>query len=85
MTTLREANGVDILFRFGDVDPVDAVFVALHPRHIGYDRAFMLKEIGLFAISCGIGEIGIEIQFGSYLGEDDIVRFADAYGREEKS
>ncbi len=27
----------------------------------------------------------IEIQSGSYLGEDDIVRFADAYGREEKS
>ena len=24
----------------------------------------------------------IEIQFGSYLGEDDIVRFEDRYGRE---
>jgi hypothetical protein len=23
----------------------------------------------------------IEVQFGSYLGEDDIVRFEDVYGR----
>ena len=27
----------------------------------------------------------IEIQSGAYLGEDDIVRFADVYGREEKT
>ena len=27
----------------------------------------------------------IEIQSGSYLGEDDIVRFEDAYGRDVKS
>jgi len=25
----------------------------------------------------------IEVQSGSYLGEDDIVRFDDVYGREE--
>ena len=27
----------------------------------------------------------IEIQSGAYLGEDDIVRFADVYGREENT
>ena len=27
----------------------------------------------------------IEVQSGSYLGEDDIVRFDDIYGREEES
>ena len=27
----------------------------------------------------------IEVQSGSYLGEDDIVRFDDVYGREETS
>ena len=27
----------------------------------------------------------IEVQSGSYLGEDDIVRFDDVYGREESS
>jgi mannose-1-phosphate guanylyltransferase/mannose-6-phosphate isomerase len=27
----------------------------------------------------------IEVQSGSYLGEDDIVRFEDAYGRERES
>ena len=27
----------------------------------------------------------IEVQSGAYLGEDDIVRFEDAYGRGEKS
>jgi mannose-6-phosphate isomerase-like protein (cupin superfamily) len=27
----------------------------------------------------------IEVQSGSYLGEDDIVRFEDVYGRSQKS
>jgi mannose-6-phosphate isomerase-like protein (cupin superfamily) len=27
----------------------------------------------------------IEVQMGDYLGEDDIVRFDDVYGRVEKS
>ena len=26
----------------------------------------------------------IEVQSGSYLGEDDIVRFSDVYGRSDK-
>jgi len=27
----------------------------------------------------------VEVQSGAYLGEDDIVRFEDSYGRSEKS
>lgn len=59
------------------------------------DEVFMLSENQSTYIPLGVkhrlenpGKVDlelIEVQSGSYLGEDDIVRFEDVYGREEKS
>ena len=55
------------------------------------DRETTLKRGGMIDVPIGaihrIGNIGantlvfIEVQFGDYLGEDDIVRLADDFGR----
>lgn len=59
------------------------------------DEAFLLSENQSTYIPLGVrhrlenpGKVPleiIEVQSGAYLGEDDIVRFEDAYGRSEKS
>ncbi|MFP5212646.1 MAG: cupin domain-containing protein, partial [Acidobacteriota bacterium] len=58
------------------------------------DKEFLLKEDESTYIPLGVchrlenpGKIPlelIEVQSGSYLGEDDIVRFEDVYGRREQ-
>jgi mannose-1-phosphate guanylyltransferase/mannose-6-phosphate isomerase len=59
------------------------------------DEVFLLEENQSTFIPIGVkhridnpGKIAlhiIEVQSGSYLGEDDIVRFEDRYGREGTS
>jgi mannose-6-phosphate isomerase-like protein (cupin superfamily) len=48
-----------------------SVYVPLGTKH-------RLENPGLIPLEL------IEVQTGSYLGEDDIVRFADVYGREKE-
>jgi mannose-1-phosphate guanylyltransferase/mannose-6-phosphate isomerase len=54
-----------------DIGPSESTFIPVETRH-------RLENPGqeLLAI--------IEVQCGDYLGEDDIVRFDDKYGRETK-
>ncbi len=50
--------------------PDESTYIPLGMKHRLANRGEMLLEV-------------IEVQSGSYLGEDDIVRFDDVYGREE--
>ncbi len=58
------------------------------------DKTFLLSEnestyipVGVVHALANPGKVDlelIEVQSGSYLGEDDIVRFEDVYGRSSK-
>jgi len=54
------------------LDPDESTYIPIGMKHRLANRGETPLEV-------------IEVQSGSYLGEDDIVRFDDVYGREESS
>ena len=55
------------------------VFLSSHPSFSGI---FACCSVSSLPVSIGMDKlIIIEVQCGSYLGEDDIVRYDDVYGR----
>ena len=57
-------------------DGEKSLFTENQSTYIPVGASHRLKNPGVIPL------VLIEIQSGAYLGEDDIVRFADVYGRE---
>lgn len=64
-------NGAATIVK-GDIDyivkPGESIYISAGEKHRLENRGKTILEV-------------IEVQIGSYLGEDDIIRFEDEYGR----
>ena len=55
--------------------PEQLAWLVKHPEYFPIGVKHRIENPGMIPLEI------IEVQSGSYLGEDDIVRFEDAYGR----